>query len=262
MSGREEIFMAGAYAEALRAAGFGSPQQFLFPEAVVSADAQLVRSLPDRANWRFTLRFHGRPVTVFLKRHAAAHTAHPPGVVEWDNHVLLRDQGVASPEPVAAGQTPDGASFFCSRGLEGALSLEAYLADAGHRDRRLPARLAALVRKLHRIPLCHRDLYLCHVFLRPADRSLFLIDLQRVRGHPGGRLRRRWLVKDLAALAHSSALPGITRTDRLRFLLAYLGQRRADRPLRAWARRISRKARRMGRHVPRFDGAGRARSER
>lgn len=255
LSGREELFLSAAYAEALRAAGYGTPQRFLFPAA-----AELVRRLPGRANWRFTVHQGGRPLTVFLKRHAAGGGARPPGVTEWDNHALLRDHGVAVPEPVAAGQTPDGASFFCSRCLDGALPLDRHLADAGRRDRRLPARLGGLVRKLHRIPLCHRDLYLCHVFLRPADRSLFLIDLQRVLGRPGGRLRSRWLVKDLAALLHSSALPGVTRSDRLRFLLAYLGQQRSDAATRAWARRISRKARRLGRHVPRFDGRGRPRS--
>jgi membrane-associated phospholipid phosphatase len=98
---------------------------------------------------------------------------------------------------------------------------------------------------MHGAGFTHRDLYLCHLFLRP-DGGLTLIDLQRVtRGGPG---HRRRAVKDLAALNYSAPSPAVTRADRMRFLLAYLGRRRLGAAGGRLARRIVRKTERIRRH--------------
>jgi hypothetical protein len=60
--------------------------------------------------------------------------------------------------------------------------------------------------------------------------------------------RRRWQLKDLAGLLFSADVPGITRTDRLRFLKHYLQQPRLDRASRQFARRLARKADSYRRH--------------
>jgi heptose I phosphotransferase len=118
----------------------------------------------------------------------------------------------------------------------------------------LIVRLARFVAAFHGTGYCHRDLYLCHVFvdLEPGGSrppTFTLIDLARTH-RPRWR-RARWIIKDLSQLDASARQVGATRTDRWRFLLAYLNlQRRAPRA-RWYARRITRKSdwilRRIGR---------------
>lgn len=254
MKGREELFLARAYLAAFRKAGYRHAYHFLYP-----AGARLLRKLPHRSNWILTIEVDGKPQTFYLKRHAPCRFGVPPGIREWAHHQLLEDHGIAVPRPAAAGQEIQGASFFCSAEVPGAVPLEDHLSRAQSRDRGVAVRLAEIVRKLHDIPVCHRDLYLCHLFIHPGEGDLTLLDLQRLAGKPGRLMRQRWKVKDLAALLHSSHLEGVTRTDRMRFLLRYLGKNRLDKEARSWARRVGRKARKMARHVPRFDGRGRGR---
>jgi heptose I phosphotransferase len=115
-------------------------------------------------------------------------------------------------------------------------------------------RLGRFVSAFHQTGACHRDLYLCHVFVELDARGshpprFTLIDLARTF-RPTWR-RTRWLVKDLAQLDVSARECGATRTDRLRCLLAYLGlQRRAARA-RWYARKVSRKSDRILRRIMR-----------
>lgn len=107
--------------------------------------------------------------------------------------------------------------------------------------RDLARRLARFVAAFHGTGCCHRDLYLCHIFIDwpagdDAPPRFHLIDLTRVHSP---RLRRmRWLLKDLSQLDYSADALGLTRTDRLRFLLAYLGLERGAPRTRWYARRI------------------------
>jgi hypothetical protein len=115
-------------------------------------------------------------------------------------------------------------------------------------------RLARLVSAFHQTGTCHRDLYLCHIFadLDPLGRrppQFTLIDLARTH-HP--RLRRtRWLIKDLSQLDASARQIGVSCTDRLRFLLAYLGLEAGVPRVRWYARRIVRKSSRILRRIER-----------
>jgi len=194
-----------------------------------------VRRLPDRENLRFHLETPVGRALLHAKRHRSPREG--PRELEW--HLRLAALGVPVPAPAAAGP-----GFFASEALAGAVPLD----DAIRRGlpapekRRLALELAALARRLHDARLCHRDLYLNHVLLGPGGR-LHLIDLQRVR-----RFRlSRWRVKDLAALRASSAIPGVTRADRLRFLRAYAGGRPAARLIRRVERKAARMLRRAGR---------------
>jgi len=118
--------------------------------------------------------------------------------------------------------------------------------------------LARLARRFHASGFVHRDLYLCHVLVRPVgadDCVLHLIDLQRMmrfrRGVPG-----RWIVKDLAALVFSSwPSPAtfvrsevFTNTDRMRFAREYFGTDRLSAAQKTLVRRAVRKARRIDLH--------------
>ncbi len=115
-------------------------------------------------------------------------------------------------------------------------------------------RLARFVSAFHQTGVCHRDLYLCHVFAELAPASdqppqFTLIDLARTH-RP--RLRRmRWLIKDLSQLDASARQIGASRTDRWRFLLTYLGLQIGAPRVRWYAQRIVRKSDRILRRIAR-----------
>ncbi len=133
--------------------------------------------------------------------------------------------------------------------------------------RGIARQLAALVGRLHRGRLFHRDLYLCHVFLTRSKRGgvvLRLIDLGRMLDRP--RRTYRWQIKDLAALNFSTPAQLVPRASRLRFLYDYLrawsppGDAASHRRLiRRMAADIDRRSRRLARHERggRREGAGR-----
>ncbi|MBP7744744.1 MAG: hypothetical protein KA383_01335 [Phycisphaerae bacterium] len=118
----------------------------------------------------------------------------------------------------------------------------------------LTRRLARFVSAFHQSGVCHRDLYLCHIFadLDPAagrPPRFTLIDLARTHCP---RLRRtRWLLKDLAQLDASARAVAATRTDRLRFLCTYLGLAAGAPRVRWYARRIARWSNRILRRIAR-----------
>ena len=109
----------------------------------------------------------------------------------------------------------------------------------------LAVRLARFVAAFHATGTCHRDLYLCHIFVEldaeyAHPPKFTLIDLART--HCPRWRRMRWTLKDLAQLDASAREVGATRTDRWRFLLAYL-QLPGGAPRSRWcARRIVRKS--------------------
>jgi hypothetical protein len=126
------------------------------------------------------------------------------------------------------------------------------LVRAPARERRvLLAKLAALVARFHARGWHHRDLYVHHVALRDDDDEFVLLDLGRAR-RVRSRPRRRWLVKDLAAVLHSCP-PSVTRRERLELLARWLDrleiEGRARR--RRWIAAVDRKRARIAAHVPR-----------
>lgn len=93
----------------------------------------------------------------------------------------------------------------------------------------------ALVRALHNADITHNSLHPQHLFLRlhGDGAGARLIDLEKTR--------RAWFgqsgfIRDLDVLNRYSEAP--TRTQRLRFLLAYTGQRRLDAESKLLVRRL------------------------
>ena len=119
-------------------------------------------------------------------------------------------------------------SFLLTAELKNGDSLEKLLSEplalSPLSRRELAGRVGVLARKLHSSGLTHRDFYLGHIYVLgslDAKYKLHLIDLQRIR--TGAKIYNRWSVKDISALLFSSMqIPGITRTDRMRFLFDYL----------------------------------------
>jgi hypothetical protein len=207
-------------------------------------------------------RFLRPPVEAQVARMLLGAWRHSTAWLEWNNILRLQAAGVPTMRPIAFAEKMAGfwelGSLLCTEQVPGE-SLEKWLPagwPAAARTfgpawrKRAVAELAQLVRRIHQANLCHRDLYTSHIFVRvePDGRTCFyLIDLQRM--FRLGLRKRRWRVKDLAALAASAPEGLISRTDRVRFLLAYLGGRAAQQSeWKTWWRNVEAKGRRMMRH--------------
>ena len=176
--------------------------------------------------------------------------------------MLRRCRALGLPVPDGVAYVPRGAggapSVVVTAEVPGARPLDDCLEEARglprhearRRRRALGAPLAAIVRAFHAAGLTHRDLYANHVLVAEglAGPVLTLIDLARVER--GGAWATRRLVKDLAALEHSTARL-VPRGERLRWFLAYLGLPRLDATGRHLIGAIRRKAARIARHETR-----------
>jgi heptose I phosphotransferase len=128
----------------------------------------------------------------------------------------------------------------------------------------LTRQLARFVAAFHASGCCHRDLYLCHVFIdcepqagrnaEGGEPQLRLIDLARAF-RPRWR-RERWRVKDLSQLDASARQIGASRGDRLRFLLAYLDLARCSARARRLAERVTAKSERILKRIARKAAVG------
>jgi len=124
--------------------------------------------------------------------------------------------------------------------------------------RTLQPHLVHWVASLHGAGWHHRDLYAEHVVLPvEGETPLVLLDLGRARRAPFPR--RRWFVKDLAALRHSLPLAAEERDS---LLSVYLAARGLDlRSAPRWERAIAAHARRIGRRSPKFEDLDSRRGE-
>jgi hypothetical protein len=191
----------------------------------VAVKGTVVRKLKDRTN----ARLPGLVVKI---------TADPEEArQEWENHRLMMAAGFRVPQPAVGGILSDGGGLFSSVALDGLRPIDDIWRT--FEPRRAVRAVADLARRLHACGLVHRDLYLCHIFARPGEYDLTLIDLARLRRATSRRRR----VKDLAALL-SSARGLVSRTDLWRGLLRYGGDRKL-------ARHVIRKAARISKRVPR-----------
>jgi heptose I phosphotransferase len=105
--------------------------------------------------------------------------------------------------------------------------------------------LASFIRRFHDTGCRHRDLYLCHIF-RVPDGRFFLIDLARV--FRPVIFSEMYRVKDVAQLYYSAPAKNFSKTDRLRFLKAYLGREKLNTGDKIFVRKINNKVMRMARH--------------
>lgn len=232
-------------------------------------EALIKPGLGARERWRWRIDADGAAATVFVKRYRRPKwreqwdrifrqaARHSRAFWEFERSRELRDAFIGAPSPIAYVEDMAGAIERRSAVVLESVRGEAFdrawkaLRDAdapicfGALRHDLTRRLARFIAAFHGTGLCHRDLYLCHIFLELADNAAIppaftLIDLARAH-RP--RLRRgRWLIKDLSQLDASARQIGLGRSDRMRFLLAYLGlERRAPRT-RWYARRIVRKS--------------------
>ncbi len=276
-SGRSEagntIQVNPAYSELLNRLNLGTIAAFR------QLEGDSVRAIDSRETVRLVLPFvdggNGTPsseVAVYLKRYGKPtwrerivpwlRFSRPivGARAEWEALTHFHELHLPTMEPIAFGEDADG-SFVMTRELVAKCDLKHWVAQVSAGERTGSVRsacnrdqlrlfvfeLADIVRRMHAAGLHHQDLYLNHV-LWCGDRAdggpdLRIIDLGRVRRH--AKLSRRWILKDLSQLNYSAA--GISCTDRLRFLRAYLG-RKLNRSDRGWIGLIRWKSARIAAH--------------
>jgi tRNA A-37 threonylcarbamoyl transferase component Bud32 len=179
-------------------------------------------------NWRKALAF-------FLGR--------SPAMDAWYLGQALLLRGLPTARPLVVCETRKfglrGDSYLATQWIDGAINLHLFgwkLARLPAAERRLRTRQAAvvlgrLVGRMHAWQISHPDLKGCNLLLAQRAEGLeaFLIDLDGVR-----LARRLWpwtRARNLGRLATSiEAHPWVTRTDRLRFLRAYLREAFPSRP--------------------------------
>lgn len=268
--GSGDVWATPAWQIALRDAGLAS-----CPAVMGTLNGVCSRALADRENWRLTLPCSGVVRSVYLKKH---HTRSwcsrlratlglgphdSPGRHEARNVRKLEAAGIPCMELAAFGERlrHDGLleSFLITPELEGFTQLDDFLRGrfrvlTNHPERRDPelrrliARVAAIARQFHEAGFNHRDLYCCHFFVHEdssGDFEIRLIDLQRVQHRR--RLRRRWLVKDLAQLAYSAPRDRIKCTHKMAFIRHYFGVRKLRPEHKRFVRAVLAKQRAMER---------------
>ncbi|MBS3733599.1 MAG: hypothetical protein KGY99_01590 [Phycisphaerae bacterium] len=198
------------------------------------------------------LKRYGREAVSARLRRAWTHGfGRGPARVEYENVVAARAAGVPTMRPVACGER-DGCGCLLVTAVPGD-ALErcgaGFLAQHADAAQHVTAALATLVRALHGGGYVHRDLYASHVFLdvSQGNVALYLIDLARMF-RPRWR-RRRWVVKDLAALRYSMPAEWVGGQWEA-FVAAYAREMSAARR-RALATAVGRKARSIARHAAR-----------
>jgi heptosyltransferase-2 len=245
-------------------------------DAVFSFDAAKSLAKSNLAAFRSRLQFEidapqsQSPLTVFMKRYDK-----PPISVQIKNRLSHRARvscaacefepmqelplaGVNTPRVVAYGEQWSGIfekrSFIITEKIPDAEALERKLPDCFNapatpenlsRRRDFITQLAAFVRKFHRSGYRHRDLYFAHIFRNNAG-EFYLIDLART--FKPALLSRRFQIKDVAQLHYSAPGRQFSRSDRLRFYLAYTAQRRLATGDKAFIREVVAKAKRMASH--------------
>lgn len=224
-----------------------------------------------RSTGRVIWRDEQGTVRFYLKRHFRLPVLHGVLATLWPNgdwspaarearHLAwARAHGLAVPKTLACGECigPRGRlrSFLALEELTGYDAANELLPVLRGRmsaskfdawKRRQAGSMASIVAQLHAKRHYHKDLYLCHFFVRFGDETTYLIDLHRLGHH--GWTGWRWRVKDLAQLLFSADLPEIDDRDRLRFFHAYVGRKKLRWADRRLLHAIQRKAGRYRRH--------------
>jgi tRNA A-37 threonylcarbamoyl transferase component Bud32 len=213
------------------------------PEAVRQRfQAEPVCSASSSRVHRFVAIFDGMPRMLYLKEYL--HRSWLDRVKHWfrrDRAVrsawasrMLQEHGFEAPEVVAVGEIWSGlagsTAFTVTLAIAGTEAIDRYFMDGSGavarslRERRLLLRqFGQIVGRMHRDGIAHGDLRLGNVLVRNRDGrwEFFFIDNERTRKF--SRLPDRLRLKNLVQICFKSPR-GLSRTDRMRFFIAYWGQ--------------------------------------
>ena len=206
----------------------------------------------------FLKRYYNPPILTQLKNWCSAKKRVSCALAEVEAARKLAAMGINTPKMIAWGEVAGGLfenrSFAAIEEIREGQSLERSLpgffnGPAAKENlvlrRQFIRQLALFIKKFHDTGFRHRDLYLCHIF-RVPDGRFYLIDLARVfKPTLFGEIYR---IKDVTQLHYSAPAKIFSKTDRLRFLRAYLGREKLNARDKMFVRRINSKALRMSRH--------------
>src|SRR2546421_4606538 len=174
------------------------------------------RKLSDRENCTLDAEMDGKKIRLHIKRYA-----NPGAANEEVNGIhLLEADGIATLQLVGWGKS-QGRSFVISADLAGYQAADKLIASGGATFESVLNSTADLAAKLHRCGLHHRDLYLCHFFVKGDD--VRLIDAARVARLGNRFSRSRWSIKDLAQFWYSTMALAVSDEQRDRWLARYGG---------------------------------------
>lgn len=230
------VQVAPQFVPLLRANGLHS-----FDAIMSLTGGRVARDFPGRRTVRLELPTpHGGTQALFLKRYEADYLSgfaqllrwlRWPGtsdeaMQEWRALHTVRALGIPTAVPIAVGQERVGGrvrrSFLMTAEIAGAVEGHTWMMQLPSAERRaFLRRVATLARQFHQAGLVHKDFYIGHVLVAPVGGKpeLFLIDLQRVMSP--AFLHRRWLLKDLGAMAYSTLNARATRGMLMRAYLDY-----------------------------------------
>jgi hypothetical protein len=226
---QDHFYLAPRFQPLARRAGLDARAIFEHPSI------RIWRKLPDRENGYLDLdNDQGIVSRWHIKRFPARPTGSLPANEEARAHELAVAEQIPTADLVGWGSLADKRSFIIFDHLADFAPADNLLANGFSFDRLLAptAKLAAL---LHTRGLHHRDLYLCHFFVRAqpdhnADLDLRLIDTARVRKLPNLFGRSRWIVKDLAQFLYSTGKVPVNDGQRQAWLDHYSRERGLPSP--------------------------------
>lgn len=204
------------------------------------------RSITERENATIDAEHNGRAIRLHLKRDKTAQHDAPAGA-EAAQILALNARNIPTANLVAYGWLDDGRSFVLTEDLAGYIPADRAIRESAVSFEQIARPSAELVAKLHGSAAFHRDLYLCHLFVRPSDLDLRLIDAARVLIKPW--LKWRWRIKDLSQFVYSARELDIPSPQIENWIDAYSSMA----PLSSWSRRMAhRKADWIARHDARL----------
>ncbi len=213
----------------------------------------------------FMKRYDRPPVFVQVRNWLSHHNRRSNALREFEAANKLTAAGINTPKVISYGEQWSSMfeerSFIITEKIPDAESLERILPDCFNGPattenlklrkeslglrRNFIVQSAAFIRKFHETNYRHRDLYFSHIFYSDTG-EFYLIDLARVFGPI--ILRRRFQIKDIAQLYYSAPGKHFSKTDRMRFYMAYTGQSKLTKKDKIFIRKVINKAERMARH--------------
>ena len=170
----------------------------------------------------------------------------------------LSKAGINTPKTLAYGEEGgllfEKRSFIIMLKIPNAESLEKKLPDFFHSPlskenlglrRDFINELADFIKRFHNAGYRHRDLYFSHIFLSDS-KEFYLIDL--ARSFKPLVLTKRFQIKDISQLYYSAPGRFFSRTDRLRFYVAYSGCGKLKEEDKIFIHRVIKKVKSMEKH--------------
>jgi len=222
-SSKDHFHLAPRFQPLARRAGLDAHAIFEHPSI------RIWRKLPDRENGYIDLDDDDGTVSRWhIKRFPARQLRPLPAHDQVKSHHLAVAEQIPTADLVGWGSLADSRSFIIFENLPDFAPADKLL-ETGFSFDRLLAPTAKLAALLHTRGLHHRDLYLCHFFVRAQadddDLELRLIDTARVRKLPVLFGRSRWIVKDLAQFLYSTSKLPVSETQRQAWLDRYSRER-------------------------------------